>query len=122
MTREELIEVMAQGICAGQGRHWEDQFGIYSSNGDPLAHEAFKHTASRALAALEAAGVRLVPVAWTDDDQTGLNAAVYDAMWHWEDRPIDVDDAMSLASAIKASISENGLMIVSASFYAPPGG
>ena len=64
MTREELIEVMARAICAGQGMYWEDQFGIYSSNGDPSAHEAFKHDAAAAIAALEAAGVRLVPMAW----------------------------------------------------------
>jgi hypothetical protein len=67
-TREALVELMARGICAGQGMYWEDQFGIYSSNGDPSAHdpatwlrlEAFKHDAAAALAALEAAGVRLV--------------------------------------------------------------
>ena len=51
MTREELIEVMARGICAGQGMYWEDH---------PLEHEAFKHDATAALAAIEAAGVRLV--------------------------------------------------------------
>lgn len=62
MTREELIEVMARAICAGQGLDWKDQFSIWSSNGDPLAHEAFKHDAAAALAAIEAAGVRLVPV------------------------------------------------------------
>lgn len=62
MTREELVEVMARAICAGQGLDWKDQFGIYSSNGDPLVHEAFKHDAASALAAIEAAGVRLVPV------------------------------------------------------------
>jgi hypothetical protein len=62
MTREELIEVMARAICAGQGLYWEDQFSIRSSNGDPLAHEAFQHDAAAALAAIEAAGVRLVPV------------------------------------------------------------
>ena len=60
MTRDELIEVMARAICAGQGMYWEDQFGIYSSNGDPSVHEAFKHDAAAALTALEAAGVRLV--------------------------------------------------------------
>lgn len=52
---------------------------------------------------------------WTDDDQSALNAAVYDAMWHWEDAPIDVDDAMSLASAFKAKLEENGLTIVAIS-------
>lgn len=51
MTREELIEVMAQGICAGQGMYWEDH---------PLEHEAFKHDAAAALSAIEAAGVRLI--------------------------------------------------------------
>ena len=101
MTREELIEVMARALCL-------------TATDTHTGWEHYKPEAVEVFAAIEAAGVRLVPVAWTDDDQTGLNAAVYDAMWHWEDRPIDVDDAMSLASALKASISDNGLMIVSA--------
>ena len=60
MTRDELIEVMARAICAGQGMYWEDQFGIYSSNGDPSVHEAFKHDAAAAPPDVEAAGVGLV--------------------------------------------------------------
>ena len=83
MTREELIEVMARAICAGQGLDWKDQFSIWSSNGDPLAHEAFKHDATAALTALEAAGVRLVPV---DPDDNQLAAGMEsDSISHpWE--------------------------------------
>lgn len=30
---------------------------------------------------------------WTDDDQRGLNAAVADAMWYWDDMPMDPEFA-----------------------------
>ena len=53
-TREELVEAMARAICAAQGLDWKDQFGIYSSNGDPLAHEAYMHDADAALSAFRA--------------------------------------------------------------------
>jgi hypothetical protein len=43
---------MARAICAAQGLDWKDQFSIYSSNGDPLAHEAYMHDADAALSAL----------------------------------------------------------------------
>ena len=47
-----LVEKMARAICAAQGLDWKDQFSIYSSNGDPLAHEAYMHDADAALSAL----------------------------------------------------------------------
>ena len=53
--------------------------------------------------------------AWTDDDQRGLNAAVADAMWHWDTRdegPLDPDDAISLAEALKFHLKDNGFQIV----------
>jgi hypothetical protein len=53
--------------------------------------------------------------AWTDDDQRGLNAAVADAMWHWDTRdegPLDPDDALSLTEALKIHLQDNGFQIV----------
>jgi hypothetical protein len=53
--------------------------------------------------------------AWTDDDQRGLNAAVADAMWHWDTRnegPLDPDDAISLAESLKFHLKDNGFQIV----------
>jgi len=51
-TKAELVEAMARAMCAAQGLDWKDQFSIYSSNGDPLAHEAYMHDADAALSAL----------------------------------------------------------------------
>ena len=51
---DELVEAMARAICAAQGLDWKDQFSIYSSNGDPLAHEAYMHDADAALSAFRA--------------------------------------------------------------------
>jgi hypothetical protein len=50
--------------------------------------------------------------AWTDDDQRNLNAAVADAMWHWDDMPMDCDDATVLTSVLKSSLQDNGFQIV----------
>jgi hypothetical protein len=53
--------------------------------------------------------------AWTDDDQRNLNAAVADAMWHWDTRdegPLDPDDALSLTEALKIHLQDNGFQIV----------
>ena len=50
--------------------------------------------------------------AWTDDDQRNLNAAVADAMWHWDDMPMDCDDATVLTSILKSSLQDNGFQIV----------
>jgi hypothetical protein len=52
MSSTDLIEAMARAMCAAQGLDWKDQFSIYSSNGDPLAHEAYMHDADAALSAL----------------------------------------------------------------------
>ena len=51
---------------------------------------------------------------WTDDDQRGLNAAVADAMWFWDDMPMDPDDAISLTGILKDRLQENGFQIVRA--------
>jgi hypothetical protein len=62
---------MARAICAAQGLDWKDQFGIYSSNGDPLAHEAYMHDADAALSALcqwlDAEGLVVVPRETTEE-------------------------------------------------------
>jgi hypothetical protein len=62
---------------------------------------------------LDAARAELAEIsAWTDDDQRGLNAAVADAMWHWDDMPMDCDDAIVLTSVLKSSLQDNGFQIV----------
>jgi hypothetical protein len=62
---------------------------------------------------LDAAQAELAKIsAWTDDDQRGLNAAVADAMWHWDDMPMDCDDATVLTSVLKSSLQDNGFQIV----------
>lgn len=48
---------------------------------------------------------------WTKDHQTSLVAAVYDAMWHWDEVPMDVDDSISLAEMLKDKLRENGLTL-----------
>jgi len=50
--------------------------------------------------------------AWTDDDQRNLSAVVADAMWHWDDMPMDCDDATVLTSVLKSSLQDNGFEIV----------
>ena len=72
-------------------------------------------------AALIVAAVNAVPEMieaanrdWTSEDQTSLNSAVYDAMWSWDDVPMDVDDATCLAEMLKDKMRENGLEIVRA--------
>ena len=62
------------------------------------------------LRALDEAQERAEP--WTDDDQRGLNAAVADAMWYWDDMPMDPDDAISLTGILKDCLQENGFQIV----------
>ena len=104
MTREELIEVMARAICAGQGLYWEDQFSIRSSNGDPLAHEAFQHDAA-ALLAIEASGAVVVP-----------SKTVEIALSLIEE--IELDEDVSAVSYYARTLK----LMLSASPYAPPGG
>ena len=58
--------------------------------------------------------------AWTDDDQRGLNAAVADAMWYWDDMPMDPDDAISLTGILKDRLQENGFQIVRAPLETKP--
>jgi hypothetical protein len=48
---EKALEIAARAICAAQGLRWEDQFSVYSSNGDPAAHSAFVHDAEAAITA-----------------------------------------------------------------------
>ena len=60
----------------------------------------------------ELAAERAKISAWTDDDQRGLNAAVADAMWHWDDMPMDCDDAIVLTGVLKSSLQDNGFQIV----------
>jgi hypothetical protein len=57
---------------------------------------------------------------WTDDDQRGLNAAVADAMWYWDDMPMDPDDAISLTGILKDRLQENGFQIVRAPLEKKP--
>jgi hypothetical protein len=62
---------------------------------------------------LDAARAELAEIrAWTDDNQRGLTAAVADAMWYWDDMPMDCDDAISLTSILKNSLRDNGFQIV----------
>jgi hypothetical protein len=62
---------------------------------------------------LDAARAELAEInVWTDDDQRGLTAAVADAMWHWDDMPMDCDDVISLTSIFKNSLRDNGFQIV----------
>lgn len=103
--REKLVEVMARAICAGQGLDWKDQFSIWSSNGDPSAHEAFKHDATAALTFIEAAGVRLVP---SEPSRHMLLAA---HMVERDDIELTEDEHRAMYAAF-----------VAASPYAPPGG
>ena len=77
--------------------------------------EAFNAHTDRAtlLALLDAARAKLAEInVWTDDDQRGLTAAVADAMWYWDDMPMDCDDAISLTSILKNSLRDNGFQIV----------
>ena len=48
---------------------------------------------------------------WTNEHQTSLVAAVYDAMWHWGDTPMDTDDSISLAEMLRDKLRENGLAL-----------
>jgi hypothetical protein len=68
--------------------------------------------AINALPGLIESARRVEMSAWTDDDQRGLNAAVADAMWHWDDMPMDCDDATVLTSVLKSSLQDNGFQIV----------
>ena len=70
------------------------------------------------LRALDEAQERAEP--WTDDDQRGLNAAVADAMWYWDDMPMDPDDAISLTGILKDRLQENGFQIVRAPLETKP--
>jgi hypothetical protein len=84
--REKLVEVMLTAMSEHHSGNFAEAALIVEAQ----------------LAALEAAAVRLVPTTWTDDDQRGLNAAVYaDAMWYWDDMPMDPDDAISLTGILK---------------------
>lgn len=74
--------------------------------------------AARTLRALDEAQERAEP--WTDDDQRGLNAAVADAMWYWDDMPMDPDDAISLTGILKDRLQENGFQIVRAPMEKKP--
>lgn len=56
----------------------------------------------------------VLPEPWTDDDQRALNAAIADAMWYWDDMPMDPDDAISLTGILKECLQENGFQIVRA--------
>jgi predicted glycosyltransferase len=60
----------------------------------------------------ELAGLR--EAKWTDDDQRSLIAAVYDAVWHWGDTPMDTDDTIVLAEMLKDKLQENGLRLAAA--------
>ena len=67
MTREELIEVMARAMHDGCGTYnykWDDlkAFDPESSRERRSNRQTFYQNAKAALAAIEAAGVRLVPV------------------------------------------------------------
>ena len=81
-------------------------------------HSISAHTDRAALLAhvdrlvAELAEERAKISAWTDDDQRALNAAVADAMWHWDDMPMDCDDAISLTGILKSSLQDNGFQIV----------
>ena len=90
---DELVEAMARAICAAQGLDWKDQFSIYSSNGDPLAHEAYMHDADAALSVLRQwladQGLAIVPkkatgamfsAALQRDDHGDLYHGIYTAM------------------------------------------
>ena len=84
-TKAELVEAMARAICAAQGLDWANQFSIYSSNGDPLAHEAYMHDADAALSALRQwladEGLAIVPRE-ADQDMTG--AVLEPGALRWE--------------------------------------
>ena len=85
MTREELIEVMARAMHDGCGTYnykWDDlkAFDPESSRERGSNRQTFYQNAKAALAALEAAGVRLVPVNATLEmkdkgSRAGLHAA-----------------------------------------------
>jgi hypothetical protein len=49
---EGAVEACAVGICEAEGLMWADQFSIQSSNGDPDAHESYKHSARAVLRTL----------------------------------------------------------------------
>lgn len=90
-----------------RARHWElEQLGY-------LAHDDWASEAHADRAVL-LARVAELEGAWTDDDQRGLNAAVADAMWYWDDMPMDPDDAISLTGILKDRLQENGFQIVRA--------
>ena len=93
MTREELIEVMARAIL----QDFEDGADMSTH---PVPERAASRNARAALAAIEAAGVRLVPVEATQE-MTGAvlepTASRYEVMKTYSD-------------------------MIAASPYAPPGG
>ena len=98
MTREELIEVMARAIL----RDYEDGADMSTH---PVPERAATRHALAALAALEAAGVRLVPVEATK--QMLLAAHMVER----DDIELTEDEQRAMYAAV-----------VAASPYAPPGG
>ena len=125
-TLDELERLLA----ATQGEEWRvsnrdpvrvvDGTGAYIAlcdphhKGDPLqeTRAALIVAAINALPGLIESARRVEMSAWTDDDRRGLSAVVADAMWHWDDMPMDCDDAIVLTSILKSSLQDNGFQIV----------
>ena len=102
MTREELIEVMARAIL----RDYEDGADMSTH---PIPERAATRHALAALAALEAAGLRLVPV----EAQVGMFKAMTQS---WGDGP---EQQRGIGRWALGSFREDYQAMIAASPYAP---
>lgn len=62
----------------------------------------------------------VLPEPWTDDDQRGLNAAIADAMLHWDEMPMDPDDVNSLTDVLQICLRDYGFCIARAALEQTP--
>jgi aspartate aminotransferase-like enzyme len=83
VTREQIIETMARAKCEREGYKPDME---YLGTGEPLWLR-FEHEAAADLAALEAAGLAVVPVEQTDE-------MIYAAVWADQPPKATVEDAL----------------------------
>lgn len=58
-------------------------------------------------------------LAWTEDDERGLNDAVADAMLYWDDKPMDSHDVRILTDILKIHLQDHGFCIANAALKEP---
>ena len=74
MTRAELVEKVARGICEADGFTWEEAGNWFQSGSGSDDTEAYLTQATAALAAIEAAGCVVVP-GWQPMETAPKNAS-----------------------------------------------